>query len=73
MDETGPRPRTGVNGDTAITRTHDTLLPEAPMHVVIAWWDERRTTQARDPRPHPSGKSELHPRADEFPGLCTSR
>jgi len=43
------------------------------LHVVIAWRDERRTVEARDPRLHPSGKTGLHPWAGEFPGLCTVR
>ncbi|MET8975799.1 hypothetical protein ABZX85_09270 [Streptomyces sp. NPDC004539] len=44
------------------------------MHVVIAWWDRRRTAETRTP----SGKPDVHPAgpascAGEFPGLCTSR
>lgn len=44
------------------------------MHVVIAWWDTRRTTAAGTVRPHPprpadSGPQGQVPFAAEFPGL----
>ncbi|MET8574065.1 hypothetical protein [Streptomyces sp. NPDC005012] len=44
------------------------------MHVVIAWWDKRRTAAVGAPGPHPSATAGARledpgPLTDEFPGL----
>ncbi|NEC91788.1 hypothetical protein [Streptomyces sp. SID12501] len=48
------------------------------MHVVIAWWDKRRTVEVRTLQPHPSGTSDARSmgpasHAGEFPGLRASQ
>ncbi|MFF4588170.1 hypothetical protein [Streptomyces sp. NPDC001388] len=48
------------------------------MHVVIAWWDKRRTAAVGTPRPHQPGQAAFRPEGPtsfthEFPGLRTGQ